>query len=81
MSDTKTVLSLTKPTPQWATITFRVVLVITSAIAIWVAATTLVSNGTKVEILLALKTLDFVVWGLGKLIGIEPAEETPKTQL
>lgn len=78
MSDTKTVISLNKPTPYWATIAFRVVLVLTSAIAIWVAATTLVANGTKVEILLALKTLDFVAWGIGKLLGVTPTEETTK---
>lgn len=78
MSDTKTVISLNKPTPYWATIVFRVVLVLTSGIAIWVAATTLVSNGSKVEILLALKTLDFVAWGIGKLLGVAPADETNK---
>lgn len=74
MSDTKTVISLTKPTPQWATVLFRVIFVITSAVAIWVAATTLIPNGSKVEILLALKTADVAFWGFAKILGIEPTE-------
>lgn len=77
MPDTKTVISLNKPTPYWATIAFRVIIVLTSAVAIWVAATTLISNGSKVEILLALKTLDFVAWGIGKVLGVAPADEQP----
>lgn len=79
MPDTKTVISLNAPTPRWATIVFRIVFVLTKAASVWVAATTLVSNNAKVEILLAFATADGVFWGIGKLLGVEPVEETPKS--
>jgi len=70
----KTVLSFTKPTPMWATWVFRIVFLLTTAGAIWVAATGLIPQNSKVEIMLAMKVLDVIIWGIGKGIGVDKSE-------
>lgn len=75
MSEEKTVISIAAPTPMWATWLFRIVFVLTSAASIWIAATQLVSDANKAEIMLALKCLDVIVWGVGRMLGVKKDEE------
>lgn len=71
-------LSISDPTPMWATWIFRIVFLLTTGAAIWVAGTKLIATDNKIEIMLALKTIDFMIWGLGKLLGIQkPDIEVP----
>ena len=67
----KTVVSFNKPTPTWATWVFRVVFFMTTGLSVWIAATNLIDDAGKVEIMTALKALDFVVWGIGKGLGVK----------
>lgn len=60
---------LFKPTPLWAKTVFRVVTVMTTALAIWAASTSLLPQNAKIEMMLDLKVLDVIVLGLSKLFG------------
>jgi hypothetical protein len=66
---TKKALSL--KTPAWAKNTFRATMVLTSAVTIYVAGTNLIVDLHKIEIMLVLKVIDALVFGISKLIGIE----------
>jgi hypothetical protein len=70
---TKKALSL--KTPIWAKNVFRVTMLLTSALTIYVAGTALIIDFHKVEIMLVLKVIDALVFGLSKLIGIEITDE------
>jgi hypothetical protein len=70
----QTVVSFNKPTPMWATWVFRTVFCLTTAGAFWVAATQVVPEGWKVEVMLGMKTLDFVIWGIGRGLGIKKSD-------
>lgn len=70
----KVVLSFNKPTPQWATWTFRIVFNLTLAIGIWVAGTNIIPEGHKVEALLVLKVLDYLIWGIARGLGVEKSD-------
>lgn len=65
---------LRNPTPAFAKTVFQVTIVFTTSLTIWVAATGLISQGPKVEILLGLKCFDTVIYGLSKLFGVERAK-------
>ena len=67
----KTIVSISQPTPKWATWLFRIVFLITTAGMIWVGATRLIQDDSKVEIMLAMKVLDVVVWGIGRGLGVK----------
>lgn len=79
MADEKTIgfskEAINSPTPTWATYTFRTVLIVTSAIAIWLAGTNLVGQDAKFELLLALKGADFLTWGLSRMLGVKIPED------
>jgi len=62
---------LKNETPQWAKWMFRVTLVLTTAISIWVAGTNLIDDSIKYEIILLLKCIDPVVMGFSKLFGVD----------
>jgi len=68
------VVSFNQPTPKWATIVFRAVFLLTTAISLWISGTNLVQEGSKVEVMLALKCLDVMVWGAAQSLGIKPPE-------
>lgn len=70
----KTVVSFNKPTPEWATWVFRIIFVLTTGASVWIAATGLIDAQNKVEIILVMKILDFVVWGIGKGLGVEKSQ-------
>ena len=62
---------LKNPTPQWAQNVFRVVLLLTTAVAAWVAGTALIPENYKLEVMLVLKCIDPVIWGLSRFLGVE----------
>lgn len=62
------------PTPQWMTWAFRGTIVFTTAISAWIAATNLISEDIKFELILILKFVDTGVWGVGKLFGLKKDE-------
>lgn len=71
----KLVVSFSKPTPAWATWVFRSIFVLTTALAlIWLPTTKLIAEDSKFEIALGLKALDFIVWGIGRGLGIKKTD-------
>ena len=62
-------------TPLWLTYAFRTTIILTTAITIWIGATKMIPDGSKFEIALVLKAIDFVVWGLGRMTGIVKDED------
>ncbi|MBK7110460.1 MAG: hypothetical protein KA954_12010 [Chitinophagales bacterium] len=70
----KTVLSFSKPTPLWATWTFRIVFLLTTAATIIIAGETHIPDDVKTRIFLYMKGLDFVVWGIGRGLGINKTD-------
>ncbi len=71
VEQTKTVISFNKPTPQWATWTFRAVYVLSIALSFWVGGTKLIKEDNKLEIILGLRAVDGIVWGLGRGLGVD----------
>jgi predicted DNA repair protein MutK len=56
--------------PGWANWAFRITIIVTTVAVFWVGGTNLISQDNKIEVMLALKTLDALVLGLSKLFGI-----------
>lgn len=67
--------ALNNRTPLWAKNMFRITFVITSAITIFIAGTNLISEDAKYEWMLALKSLDAIIYGLSKMFGVSVKEE------
>lgn len=67
--------ALTSTTPVWAKNMFRITFILTSAITIFIAGTNLFSESTKYELMLGLKALDAVIYGLSKMFGVEVTQE------
>ncbi|WP_294823615.1 hypothetical protein [uncultured Flavobacterium sp.] len=67
--------ALLNKTPTWAKNMFRATFVLTSAITVFIAGTNLLQEGTKYELMLAIKSLDVIVYGLSKMFGIEIKDE------
>lgn len=67
----KTVISINKPTPKWATWMFRIIFNLTGAAAIWIGADGVLDDATKVKVLLGMKALDYFIWGIGKGLGVK----------
>lgn len=70
-----TAKALQTETPKWAKNMFRVTFILTSAFTIFLAGTNLFGEGAKYELMLGLKALDAVIYGLSKMFGIEITEE------
>lgn len=66
----KTVASFTLPTPLWATIVFRIVFCLTTAATMIITAEPSIPDALKVRIFLYMKAADFVIWFMGKSIGV-----------
>lgn len=62
--------AFSSPSPMWAKIMFRSVAVLTTVLAFYVAATGLIPEQWKVEVLLGLKSLDMLTLGFSKLFGV-----------
>lgn len=58
------------PTPNKAKWVFRIVAILTTVLAFYVGSTQLIPEQYKIEILLALKSLDMLTLGFSKMFGI-----------
>lgn len=67
----KTVISLNKPTPAWATWVFRVVFILTGVVTFIVLSDPGISDGVKIRLSVYLKGLDMLVWSLTRMIGVD----------
>lgn len=67
--------ALTSATPMWARNMFRITFAVTSALSIFMAATNLIAENYKFEVLLGLKSLDALIYALSKMFGVDPPEK------
>lgn len=70
-----TAKALNTPTPTWAKNMFRITFVLTSALTIFLAGTNLCTEDVKYELMLGLKSLDALVYGVSKMFGVEREEK------
>lgn len=70
--------SLNRPTPRWAVIAFGVCLLLTTTLAGWVAGTQFLNDGQKFELILILKGIDPLLFGLSKLFGVKLERSEPE---
>jgi hypothetical protein len=71
----KTVLSFKKPTPLWATWTFRIVFILTGVITVVIAGDPGIANDLKIRLGVYLKGLDMAIWGITRAIGIDVSRD------
>lgn len=57
-------------TPKSANVTFAVIFIVTSVLAGFVSGTHLIDEAWKVEVMLMLKAVDALVYGIGRLFGV-----------
>lgn len=70
--------AIAAPKPKWATWLFRSVAVLTTVAAFWVNSTSLMANEIKVEVIVALKSIDMLVLGFSNLFEvIIPEKQKP----
>lgn len=62
--------ALNSRTPLWAKNMFRITFAITTALSVFIAATQLISDEWKFEIMLGFKALDGLMFTLSKLFGV-----------
>lgn len=70
--------ALKAETPQWATVVFRTVILLTTVLSAWVAATNMIPEAAKFEVVLAFKGFDTLVWGLSRMFGVVKDENPVK---
>lgn len=58
------------PTPNWANWMLRGTVIVTSILVVFVAATKLISEDIKYELMLLIKCIDMGVYGFSRLFGI-----------
>lgn len=76
MTDTKTVISFTKKTPEWAKWMFRIVFALTTGIGAYMASSNLFTQEVKYETILVLKVLvDPLVYAISKMFGVSKYEK------
>lgn len=63
--------AIENPTPTWAKNMFRITFVLTGALTIFVAGSNLISEEIRYEIMLGIKSLDVIVYGVSKMFGVE----------
>lgn len=66
-------------TPLWAKWMFRITMLLTTGITVFVAGTQLLPEAYKYEVMLILKAIDPIMYGISKMFGV-PITETPKTE-
>lgn len=67
--ETKTVISLSEPTPKWVNWIFRIQFVINKAFLLLLSSSTRINAEDVKEYLLYLAVIDLTIWGLGRFIG------------
>ena len=71
----KTTLSITKPTPMWATWVFRIVFILTGVAIFVIAADPAIHAETKVRIGIYLKGLDVTIWAITRMLGVDVSRD------
>lgn len=66
--------SIVLETPRWAKVAFRIVFLLTTAFTLFIAGTTLIEENAKFELMLGVKSLDVLIYGVSKMFGIEKEE-------
>lgn len=61
-------------TPQWAKWMFRIVFILTTATTFIVGADPAIDQDSQVRLMIYLKALDMVVFGVSKMFGVNPNE-------
>ena len=70
----KLVMSVTLPSPMWATWVFRIQFFANKAIMVFLSGTNTISPDHIKQYILILTCIDVFVWGLAKSLGIKPPE-------
>lgn len=71
IEDTKVVFgAYNGPTPKWVKVTISLTTRVTAAFALYMAATNLIPEAYKYELMVAIKALDFLVVEVGKFLGM-----------
>lgn len=78
MSDqqTKTVISIEKPAPKWATWAFRIVFLLSTAATLIMSGDDAIPDEIKVRVGVYLSVLNTIMWSLGRMLGIEKEDIT-----
>ena len=63
--------SIPLETPRWAKVMFRIVFLLTTSLTLFIAGTNLIQENVKFELMLAVKSLDVMIYGISKMFGIE----------
>lgn len=71
ISNAQTVISLTKPSPMWATWMFRIVFLLTTAATIIIAGDSDIKKENKIKYMVYMKAFDVVIWGIARGLGVE----------
>lgn len=67
----RTVFSISKPTPEWATWTFRIVFIFTGVATFVIAGDPALATELKIRLGVYLKGLDMAVWGITRALGVD----------
>lgn len=62
--------ALNSRTPIWAKNTFRITFAVTSTLSLFLAGTQIIEEGLKFELMLALKSIDALVFSVSKMFGV-----------
>lgn len=69
-------ISVTNPTPMWATWAFRIEFFLNKSVLIYLAGTKHMTVDHIQELLLIFSAIDVFVWGIGRSLGIKPPDES-----
>jgi Mg/Co/Ni transporter MgtE len=67
-------------TPRWAVYSVRIIWLLTSLASGWVAMTGLIPEQAKLELMLAFKFIDPLVYGISKMVGVEHLPDPEKVR-
>lgn len=62
--------AINAPTPSWVKTAINITTILTTAAALFIAGTNLISEGNKYEVMLGIKAIDVLVVGVGKMFGV-----------
>lgn len=79
MIETKTVISIKEPSPQWSTILFRVVLLLAMTFNTAIYGAPGIDINLKLALMYWSGVLVTFIWGLSKVLGIKVQEEPLKS--
>lgn len=81
MAEQKTVISIKKPTPQWANYTFRIVLLMATTLNTVIVAAPGIPESVKLSIVFWSGTFVTFIWGLSRIVGVQIEDQEPPVKL